>query len=495
MRSSRSFFKRWTLGDSANDLVLNGDTFELWETVEDDCRYPDPSHGCTEADALARLARVLSAHETAISGLARFAASGSNRVMIIPGDHDAALLFPSVAQRVVEALAGSAETVDVRSSGYWASADGQIYAEHGHQISQRANRFAAWPSPFLEDGGREHLERPWGEQTVAAFYVEQEARFPVIDNVADRGAGLRYGLSASGIADIGDRAEAFLRYVLFRMPWSQFRVDLDAGDVQPPRWDVAAIRAQGPTFLSESLPDDDQFKRFAVAGLEAGRLAELMSELTAPDITAICDYRAAVRRSRRRFERILTQLDPQGPVVAECPREPETRGAAFDYFWRTRDAEFARQLELAQQRLGDPNRRPEARPIGVFVHGHTHLADWRQRILGVTSQGETVILDGFSPVRGALAPVVVNGGAWQRTVTPVQLEALKQAHMLTETELLEMLQPEHLAPCYSVVQIEPYTETPGLPVIRYWRHPPEGWEMRSRVTSYPASSLVAEGWC
>ena len=199
------------------------------------------------------------------------------------------------------ALLGNTSNVEF---GYWASADGQIYAEHGHQISQRANRFAAWPSPFLEHGGREHLERPWGEQTVAAFYVEQEARFPVIDNVADRGAGLRYGLSASGIADIGDRAEAFLRYVLFRMPWSQFRVDLDAGDVQPPRWDVAAIRAQGPTFLSESLPDDDQFKRFAVAGLEAGRLAELMSELTAPDITAICDYRAAVRRSRRRFERI-----------------------------------------------------------------------------------------------------------------------------------------------------------------------------------------------
>ena len=280
------------------------------------------------------------------------------------------------------ALLGNTSNVE---SGYWASADGQIYAEHGHQISQRANRFAAWPSPFLEDGGREHLERPWGEQTVTAFYVEQEARFPVIDNVADRGAGLRYGLSASGIADIGDRAEAFLRYVLFRMPWSQFRVDLDAGDVQTPRWDVAAIRAQGPTFLSESLPDDDQFKRFAVAGLEAGRLAELMSELTAPDITAICDYRAAVRRS--------------------------------------------------------------------------------------------------------------HGGAWQRTVTPVQLEALKQAHMLTDTELLEMLQPEHLAPCYSFVQIEPYTETPGLPVIRYWRHPPEGWEMAAACDILPWSLRAGVDRC
>ena len=58
--------------------------------------------------------------------------------------------------------------------------------------------------------------------------------------------------------------------------------------------------------------------------------------------------------------------------------------------------------------------------------------------------------------------------------------------MLTDTELLEMLQPEHLAPCYSFVQIEPYTETPGLPVIRYWRHPPEGWEMAAACDILPS---------
>ena len=477
-------------GDSANDLILNGDTFELLETVEDDCRY-DPPYGCTEAEALARLGRVLSAHEPAVSGLAHFARSGSNRLMIVPGDHDAALLFPSVGQRVVQALGGSAARVEVRSAGFWASADGQIYAEHGHQITHRANRFARWPSPFVEDVGREHLERPWGQQTVTAFYAQQESRFPVIDNLADRGAGLRYGLAASAALDVGDQATAFLRYVLFRMPWSQFRVDLDAGDVRPPAWDLPAIRAQGPTFLAESLPDDHRFKPLATAALDAGRLAELMGELSDPEITAICDYRAAVRRSRRRFERILTQLDPQGPVVAECPREPKTRGAAFDYFWRTRDLVFSRQLELAQQRLGDDSSGPEARPIGVFVHGHTHLVDWRQRVLGITSQGDTVILDGFSPVRGALAPVVVNGGAWQRTVTPVQLEALKQAHVLTDAELLETLRPEHLAPCYSFVQVEPYEETPGLPVIRYWRQGPDGWEMAALCDVLP--SLAPEG--
>ena len=146
---------------------------------------------------------------------------------------------------------------------------------------------------------------------------------------------------------------------------------------------------------------------------------------------------------------------------------------------------FSRRLELAQQRLGDRSDDPDARPIAVFVHGHTHLVDWRQRVLEITSQGETVIVDGFSPVRGALAPVMVNGGAWQRSVTPVQLEALKQAHQLTDAELFETLRPEHLAPCYSFVQIEPYYDSPALPVIRYWRHGPDGWEVAASCDLQP----------
>ena len=473
-------------GGGANDLILNGDTFELWESVATDCRYDDLSIGCTETEALARLERVLAGHEPALSALARFANSGSNRLVIIPGDHDAALLFPAVAQRVVQVLGGSAGRIEVRTAGFWASADGQIYAEHGHQIGTRASRFAAWPSPFIEHTGQRHIERPWGEQTVAAFYADQESRFPVIDNLADRGAGLWYGLSASGVTDAGDKAMAFLRYVLFRMPWSQFRVDLDAGDVQPPSWDLVAIRAQGATFLGDSLRDDHRFKPIALAALEDGRLTELMRELSDAEITALCDYRAAVRRSRRRFERILTQFDPQGPVVTECPREPATRGAAFDYFWRARDLVFSRRLEVVQEWLTDRGDDPDAPPIAVFVHGHTHLVDWRQRVLEITSQGETVIVDGFSPVAGALAPVVVNGGAWQRSVTPVQLEALKQEHGLTDTELFEALRPEHLAPCYSFVQIEPYDETPVLPVIRYWRRGPDDWEMAASCGVQPS---------
>lgn len=472
-------------GSGANDLILNGDTFELWETVENDCQYDDPSIGCTEKEALARLERILTAHAPAVAALARFASSESNRVVIVPGDHDAALLFPAVAQRVLQAFGRAAIRIEVQMAGFWASADGKIFVEHGHQIDERANQYAAWPSPFITHAGQRHLERPWGQQAVATFYGKQESRFPTIDNLAEYGTGLGYGLSSSGVTDTGAETAPFLRYVLFRMPWTQFRVDLDAGDVQPPVWDLGAIRAQGATFLSDSLPDDHRFKSLAVSGIQDGRVSQMMMTLTDAEITAVCDYRAAVRRSRRRFERILTQFDPQGPVVTECPRDPATRGGAFDYFWRSRDLTFLRQLQRAQQRLRERDGDPDTQPIAVFVHGHTHLVDWRQRVLQSTSQGVKVIGDGFSPVRGALTPVVVNGGAWQRSITPVQIEALKKAHTLTDTKLFETLRPEHLAPCYSFVQIKPYEERPDLPVIRYWQNGPSGWETAATCNMKP----------
>ena len=455
-------------GGGATDLILNGDTFEL---ASADCVHDEPALGCTEPEALADLERVLAAHAREIDALAAFARAGSNRVVLVPGDHDAALLFPAVRARA-EAALGSAR-VEVAADGAWVSADGQVYVEHGHQIGWRADRFANWPEPFVEHGGRRHLERPWGARTAGALLQEHEQRYPVADNFADMGAGLPHALAAAGAADLGADAADLLRYVLFRMPWQQFRLDLDIGEVEPPTWDLASVRAQGPSFLIDSLPDDDRFKPLAQQALNAGSLEALMGALGDAELNALCDYRAALRRSRRRLERYLTQNDPLGPPVAECPRLPDSRGGQFDYFWRSRDLIHGDRLETVQAGLPD-----RGRPIAVFVHGHTQLVDWRQRILLSTSQGRPVIVDGFSPVRDALAPVVVNGGAWQRTITPVVFLRLRAESGLSDAELMRTLRPEHLAPCYSFVQVDPYDVSPAAPRIRYWRESESGdWEL------------------
>ena len=310
-----------------------------------------------------------------------------------------------------------------------------------------------------------------GHSVVQALYDRYEPRFPIVDNLADNGAGVREALAAAGVDDAGPAAADLLRFLLFRMSWQQFRMDLDRGDVEPPAWDLARVRAAGPRFLVDSLADDDRFRPLAERALDASGLTALMEGLTDDELTALCDHRAALRRARRRFERILTQLDPTGPPLAECPRTPETDAPRFEYFWGARDRVFRRHLE----QLTDP------RPVAVMAHGHTHLADYRQGNFTRVEAGLTYVVDGFSPVRGAATPIVINGGAWQRTVTPRQLDEHRRRLGLSEAELLESVQPEQLPPCYSFVQIDPYDGQPDPPVLRYWRQDRDGaWGMAPR---------------
>jgi hypothetical protein len=411
-----------------------------------------------------RFERVLAAHDAEMKALGQFARSGSNRVVFVPGDHDAALLGPAIGPRLVSALAAPAARVEVAAPGYWLSPDGQVYAEHGHQIGFSAHRFETWPSPFVRRSGRDYLARPWGEQVIQDFYNRVEDRYPIVDNVAAAGTGLKYALAADGVADAGDVAPRLLRYFLLTMSWQQFRMELNDGEVQPPQWDIAQARAQGPAFLVSAMPDDDPFKPLSARALADGRLARSMEEWTDDEIAAVCDYRAALRRARRRFEPAVTQFAPRGPVVSECPRTPETRGGIFEYVWQSRDRVFARHLEAVARRLPGP-----PRPISVFVHGHTHLPDRAQTGANMISGGLLKIpMEGFSPVRGALSPVAINGGAWQRTITPAQLDRIKTERNLSDRDLMRSLQPEELPPCYSFVHIPPYMGTPA-PSVRYWR--------------------------
>ena len=439
-------------GDGATDLILNGDTFELRQSVAVGCAHADPGLGCTESEALARLERVLAAHTREVAALAAFAGAGENRVVLVPGDHDAALLLPAVGARALAAFGAPAARVVFATDGFWRSADGLIHVEHGHQLATRADRFEGCPAPFVTRAGRRHLVRSPGSQAVQALFDQYEARYPIVDNLADDTAGVRYALAAIGTTDVGAAAPLLLRELLFRMSWQQFRMDLDRGDVEPPVWDMREVRASGAAFLLASLPDDDRFTPVASRAFDDGRLDALMAALSDDELRALCDQRAAVRRARRRFERILTQLDPLGPPVAECPRTAETTGPKFEYFWQSRDRQFLRHLELVQDGEG---------PIAVFVHGHTHLADYRQGNFTRVEAGRAYVVDGFSPVRDAITPVVINGGAWQRTVTPVALDRFKAAQALSDAELLEAIRPDQLPPCYSFVLIDAYDDRPG----------------------------------
>jgi hypothetical protein len=163
----------------------------------------------------------------------------------------------------------------------------------------------------------------------------------------------------------------------------------------------------------------------------------------------MCDYRAALRRSRRRLERSMTQALTTGRAPSECPRTPATRGSAFDYFWRSRDELLANRFDQIRRTLAGDNR--PAQSIKVVTLGHTHLA--------------------AVPVpltRGGGTPVVMNSGAWQRTTTPFQIEELMLDRSWSESDVLRQLRPEDLPACYGVIWIDPYSADPK-PRVRFWR--------------------------
>jgi UDP-2,3-diacylglucosamine pyrophosphatase LpxH len=435
-------------GKGSTDLVLNGDTFELWQSLTADCRYSDRRLGCTEQEASERLERVIAAHTTDLAALGTFARSGTNRVVLVPGDHDAALLFPGTAARAVAAF-NAPGRVEVATRGYWLSSDGAVYAEHGHQNSDDPYAYTAWPQPYVRSGGRVHLERSSGERLAQRLYNELETRFPILDNFAQEGAGLKYVGAADPMALPADSMQPLLMFFLARPTWQQFRLELDGGDVQSPEWDLEMVRRSGAAVLVESLLPDDRFRPIVDRALGDGRLSLDVSTLTASQLNAICDYRAALRRSRRRLERSMTQAPTTGRAPAECPRTSATRGSAYDYFWRSRDAVVGSRVEQVRASLAMDGRPSQS--IKVVALGHTHLA--------------------AAPVpvtRGGVTPVVLNAGAWQRTVTPFQIEETMQERSWSEGDALRRLRPEDLPACYGAIWIEPYATDPR-PRVRFWR--------------------------
>ena len=238
-------------------------------------------------------------------------------------------------------------------------------------------------------------------------------------------------------------------FFLARPTWQQFRLELDGGDVQPPEWDLDAVRRTGPSVLIESLLPDDRFRPLADRALGQGQLSLDTAALSDEELIAMCDYRAALRRSRRRLERSMTQASTTGRAPSECPRTATTRGSAFDYFWRSRDELLAGRFEQVRAMLAADKRPSDS--IKVVALGHTHLAAAPAPL-----------------ARGGVTPVVLNSGAWQRTATPFQIEEAMQERSWSASDLLRQLRPEDLPACYGVIWIEAYSSDPK-PRVRFWR--------------------------
>ncbi len=378
-----AFFLRQQDGDT--DLVLAGDVFELgWE----------------EDQSLAKLERLFEIHAMLLDELATFARSRA--VTFVPGDHDWTLSVPRVAARLRERLG----RVGIADNGIWVSGDGHLLVEHGHLL------------PGTADGVEAERQ-----------FERLEAKYSIIDEFAERLMGLKYGLSLEREKPVPND---LLKLLFLNVSWQQFRRDLEL-EVEAPEWNLSAIRAMGDAFLLQSVPEDDPLYGAWTTGA---------SELSDDEVRLLCDYRAAVRRARRRMEQGLTQLARVGPAVAECPRLESSSGPSYSYYWSTRDERY-------RMRLASFEEMPD-----VYVHGHTHLPD-----------------RGFVPGPNAEGPSIVNAGGFKRTITPAEFEQMRNGG--NAADLLARLRTEDLPACYSYVVVEPY-EAKAAAQLEYWHRLPDG---------------------
>lgn len=424
-------------GNGRTDLVLLGDTLELWQSLDDkDCIYDNLDYACDEAGAIARVQRVLQGHRDELEALGRFADSGANSVVVVPGNHDAALLFPEVERLVLAAAHSTSGRLTLARSGWWRSADGQVYADHGHQIGKNLNRWDNWPRPFIGPGNR-YLRRTWGEQFVQRYYNRFEAKYPIIDNMLDNGVGAVYAMKAEGLAGSVHAIGRFLAFFLSNLSVAQYD-DWLGKPGEPPGWNVAAVRAQGDRFIVESFPPG-VLRDAAGEAAARGELGLRMEDLTDEEIVALCDQREALRPHT---EKPFAIVEPP----TSCPRSKlGVIGEAL--LRRSKMAIMRGYLRDVAKELQRTH--PGQAPFAVYLYGHTHT-----------------VVGNLDPMAGVdeWRPIAFNSGAWQRTVAPRDLDAMRcgrpEAAMIMEA-------PEVLPACYSAALVPPYEKTPAVQ-LKYW---------------------------
>jgi UDP-2,3-diacylglucosamine pyrophosphatase LpxH len=176
--SFHAFLDHVAAGGST-DLIIAGDFIDFWQVIPElDAARPS-DEGASEQESVRKLAIVLNAHRDTFQALKRFASTGRNRVVVVPGNHDVDLAWPAVQKQLKAAIQPSEGRVHIASPCY--EADG-IHVEHGHQFDE-ANRFAHPAQPFTTVQGVRRLETNWGTTFMSRFYNEVERRRSFIDNL------------------------------------------------------------------------------------------------------------------------------------------------------------------------------------------------------------------------------------------------------------------------------------------------------------------------
>ena len=463
----------------STDLIIVGDFFELWQSAGHKCGIEGKRNlGCNEKQALVRLHRVLGAHHRLMKTLGEFASNlqFQNKIVFIPGNHDAALVFNKVAKEIIKAIPATSGRIMIIQEGYWLSADGQIFVEHGHQMEGDVNEFGDWNRPAycfdklenrIDCNSLEktaYLQRTWGENFVQSFYNRYEEEFSAIDNLSSETLGVRLGMAAFNYSEILDTLAKGFKFLLLQQTAAQAIQGLGKEDDEgkPPQWDLKATRSKDIQFFVESFPQDDPIRNKVEKLLLEGKQEFDPSKLSNHEINIICDTRSTLINNQK----LKGGIQP-------CPNlkgDPKSLRAFATALVRSEKEILSDHLVRRYDSIPD-ELKPKV-PFGNFVYGHTHKAKTYERFFEKEEWRKSKVF---------------NTGAWQRVANPDQLQKIQKKMKLPDDKALLRLNPEDLPPCYSFVRIPPYNISLGEkpePYLAYWVQSPEGngWKVLSKCS-------------
>lgn len=166
----------------AATLIINGDFIDFPQVLPELAAHGlGRRFGCTKEESEEKLRRVIAGHPLVFESLGAYLRRGG-QVLILPGNHDVDLHWPSVFEMLRDATGGFPPPQLGFVSGGEID-EGRVHIEHGNQHSFD-NRFRHWERPILAaPDGVERLERPWGTFFMDVIYNGLEQRYSFINQL------------------------------------------------------------------------------------------------------------------------------------------------------------------------------------------------------------------------------------------------------------------------------------------------------------------------
>lgn len=447
-------------------LVIAGDFLELWQHPTDACtKLRDTECGCAVDEMKRIVADVLAAHRGEFKSIGVFLANSNNRVLVIPGNHDAALTNDAIWSMLLEAVPQGRERFRRVNDGLLLSDDGRIAIEHGHQQHFDVNSFPDWPRGVVKECGTEHrFFRPWGENFVQTLYNDVELHFPLIDNMVpdSEGAALYQRYSEQQGTTWAD----LVRFIEFNLLQSSFYQQIQALDLTKPHARLTQKEAQQCRLCLR----EEVF-------LIGNPTAQAMLKRSGEDAK---NLREALRERARRLDDNAAKLLCERAVLLNGGTLPLGRA-------RRDDPACDIALATAVNRVLDPDGTQALRGrvseiydksegrLALYVFGHTHEARLRMSV----------------DMPDGLQIGAYNTGAFQRLMDRKYF-AGKRLPNEGEIDALARLTHDDLAACYSVVKIAYSGRQPKAEVKQWFMQETDGQgdflqECDARCSAPPAN--------